>query len=109
MRNLTSVRKSRFDYVRMTGDQLRHALRDIDMQPAAFCRIFGVNGNVMGRWLKDEQDVPPWVYVTLRLLSAGPHMLAIAREAAAEHIRSDNDFPDRGEFPYRARRWEDSE
>lgn len=91
---------ARFEYKRMTGADLAAWLHELDLPADAFCRIFGVRPEVMARWLKDEQDIPPWVFVVVWLLKETPNGNAIARTAAANHIRIDRKFPDRGEFPY---------
>lgn len=91
---------ARFEYTRLTGRQIGDALAEIDLLPAAFCRIFGVRKEVMRKWLKDEQEPPPWVFVVLWLLREVPNGIAIARTAAANHIRLDREHPEYGEFPY---------
>jgi hypothetical protein len=98
---------ARFIYDRMTGRDLSEALRELAMPPNAFARIFGVRPEVMSRWLKGDQDIPPWVYPVTRLLSL-PHALGEARVAAAEHIKEDREHPERGEYPYQRHNEEDS-
>lgn len=99
---------ARFEYDRLTGKQLSDDLRSLDMPPNAFCRIFGVRKEVMGRWLKDAQEIPPWVYIALRLLAL-PHALGEARAAAAEHIKFDRENPQNGQFPYLGKEFDDEE
>lgn len=89
----------RFDYDRMKGDDLQTALTELGMQSFTFARIFGVRSPVVKRWLRDEQTIPAWVYVALRLLAL-PHGQSEARSAAAEHIIRDNKYPSRGEYPF---------
>lgn len=91
---------ARFDYRRMTAREFSEALREIDLQPDAFARIFGVRKEVVGRWLSGTQDVPSWPFVALWLLREIPNGIAIARTAAANHIEIDREHPDRGRFPY---------
>lgn len=90
---------ARFEYTRLTGKELSEDLSDLGMEPKTFCRIFGVNPNVMTRWLKDEQEPPPWVHVAMALLFL-PGAIPEARKAAAEHIKIDREHPEKGEFPF---------
>lgn len=89
----------RFEYERMKAEDFRKELTAIDMPAHAFARIFGVNSNVVDRWTKGEQDIPAWVYVALSLLRL-PEGLSTARQAAAQHIKTDNLRPELGEYPY---------
>lgn len=90
----------RFEYRRITGRELSEALDDLDLPAKAFCRIFGVNPQVMTRWLRGDQETPPWVFPVIWLLREIPEAVAIARSAAASHIVRDNEHPSRGEYPY---------
>lgn len=91
---------ARFEYQKMTGREFSAALAEIDLAPKAFARIFGVRPEVVQRWIKGEQDVATWVFPVMWLLREIPEGIAIARSAAANHIKIDRDHPDRGEFPY---------
>lgn len=90
----------RFTYARMTGKDLSEALREIDLKPRAFCRIFGVRPEVMSRWLKGTQDIATWVYPTVWLLREADNALGIVRTAAAHHVMIDHEHPEHGEFPF---------
>src|SRR5690606_10889095 len=83
---------ARFEYARMSADDFSKALHDIDLAPPAFARIFGVRIEVVTRWLKGEQDIPPWVFVVCWLLREIPNGIAIARTAAANHIARDHKY-----------------
>lgn len=89
----------RFEYDRLTGGELDVALRELDLPPYGFARIFGTRANVVKKWLRDEQDIPAWVFVAIALLRQ-PGALSAARQAAAQHIRVDNRYPNRGQYPY---------
>lgn len=91
---------ARFEYQKMTAREFSAALREIDLPPDAFARIFGVRKEVVARWLKGTQDVPPWVFVVLWILREVPNGIAIARTAAANHIAQDRKYVERGPFPY---------
>lgn len=84
----------------MSAADFSLALREIDLAPPAFARIFGIRIEVVTRWLKGEQDIPPWAFVALWLMREVPNGVAIARTAAANHIARDTKYPQRGEFPY---------
>ncbi|RWC91671.1 MAG: hypothetical protein EOS72_03175 [Mesorhizobium sp.] len=89
----------RFEYARMNGKELHETLTEIGMPPYGFARIFGVKADTVKKWLRDQQDIPPWVYVALSLLHVDG-ALGAARQAAAEHIKKDNKRLSAGEFPY---------
>lgn len=91
---------ARFRYRRMTPKEFRDELQEIDLPPHAFARIFGVRPETITKWMRGENEIPPWPFVVLWLLREIPNGIAIARTAAANHIEFDNKFPDRGEFPY---------
>lgn len=91
---------ARFEYQKMTAREFSDALAEIDLPPKAFARIFGVRPEVVQRWIRDEQDIPPWPFICLWLLREIPEGIAIARSAAANHIKTDRDNPGRGDFPY---------
>jgi hypothetical protein len=91
---------SRFEYDRMTGEEFEAGLREIEMHPKAFARIFGVQYRTVRKWLKEDgTGIPAWVYVALSLLRTSEAKIA-ARDAAARMIRIDNLKPQRGEYPY---------
>ncbi|TIR24002.1 MAG: hypothetical protein E5X34_13180 [Mesorhizobium sp.] len=89
----------RFEYSRMNGTELHETFTELGMPPYGFARIFGVKPDTVKKWLRDQQDIPPWVYVALSLLYVDG-ALGAARKAAAEHIKFDNKRPAAGEFPY---------
>jgi DNA-binding transcriptional regulator YdaS (Cro superfamily) len=89
----------RFEYERMKPNDFRDELAAIDMPSKAFARIFGVNSNVVDRWIKGDQDIPAWVYVALSLIRL-PEGFSTARQAAAQHIKKDNLRPELGDYPY---------
>lgn len=89
----------RFEYTRMNGQELHETFVELGMPPYGFARIFGVKPDTVKKWLRDQQDIPPWVYVALSLLYVDG-ALGAARQAAAEHIKLDNRRPAAGEFPY---------
>lgn len=91
---------ARFRYRRMTPKEFRDELQEIDLPPHAFARIFGVRPETITKWMKGDQDIPPWPFVALWLMREIPEGIAIARTAAANHIEFDNENPWRGEFPY---------
>ncbi len=94
----------RFEHDRLNGKRFRSELAILKMPAGAFARMFGVNLKVVQRWMRDEQDIPPWVRVALAMLVDDPGMIVVARRAAAEAIRLDKLHPERGEYPYRTAR-----
>ncbi len=94
----------RFEYDRIDGARFKRELAVLNMQPGAFARIFGVNLNVVKRWLRDEQDIPPWVRIVTTMMVDDAGMIVVARRTAAAAIKVDKLHPERGEYPYHARR-----
>ncbi|WP_378952149.1 hypothetical protein [Mesorhizobium sp. ANAO-SY3R2] len=91
----------RFEYDRMTAEDFRAALEGLDLPAKGFARIWGVRAGTVGKWVKGEQDIPPWVYVAFALMRQDGAMVT-ARDAAANMIRRDNLRPQLGEYPYAA-------
>ncbi|MFC5509302.1 hypothetical protein [Bosea massiliensis] len=94
----------RFEYDRIDAARFRRELAVLNMQPGAFARIFGVNLNVVKRWTRGEQDIPPWVRTVTAMMIDDAGMIVVARRAAATAIKLDKLHPERGEYPYHARR-----
>ncbi|RWM29428.1 hypothetical protein [Mesorhizobium sp.] len=90
---------ARFEYSRMTAPELNRVLKELELPGYGFARIFGVRPDTVRKWLRGELDIPPWVFVALSLLylDGARHE---ARRVAGLHIKRDNHYPNRGEFPY---------
>ena len=91
---------ARFEYERITGEELSALLATIEWQPKTFARIFGVRPDRLTKWIRGEEDAPPWVGVVVRMLAAHPANPPLARRLAADAIRTDRNRPEI-EFPYR--------
>lgn len=89
----------RFIYDPMTPDEFADALQHHGMKRDAFSRITGADANTVRRWHKGDLAIPPWVPVMLAAWQA-PTAIGHARSEANRRLRLDNDFPERGEYPY---------
>ncbi|MGT2467431.1 hypothetical protein ACVOMV_24980 [Mesorhizobium atlanticum] len=49
----------RSEYSRMTGTEFNRVLKELELPGYGFARIFGVRPDVVKRWLRGEQDIPP--------------------------------------------------
>lgn len=105
---MTATMARRFVYDRMTGEEFRTAMDQALVPQKAFARIFGVDPRVTERWYKGEQDIPVWVPIALALMSE-PAGIAIARREAAEWIKTDNERPDLGDYPFKTQRGDDDD
>lgn len=93
------VRK-RFEYQRMTAQELRDDLDAIAMPINAFARITGSLAERVQKWARGEEDIPTWVPVFTSVLRNVPGAVVEARQAAAERIVRDLKDPSGKEFPY---------
>ena len=93
---------ARFTYRRLTAQEFNAELDRQGMSIPSFARIFGVNLKTAERWATSG-DIPPWVPITLTLMTPDGS-LGLARMAAADFIERDNLRPERGDFPYRTAR-----
>jgi hypothetical protein len=59
----------RFEYDRMTGEQFRAALAQLDMTPLYFARITGKNQRKVRYWYDGEEDIPHDVMLICSLLT----------------------------------------
>lgn len=55
---------------RITPDQLRRALRYLDITQRGFAVYTGANERTVRRWCDGDLDVPPWVARMLELMGA---------------------------------------
>lgn len=94
------VARKRFEYTRMTGDELRADLKAMGMSVPAFARITGSIADRVQQWADGKEDVPTWVPVMTAILKNVPGAIPEARQEAAERIIRDLSHPERGEFPY---------
>lgn len=92
--------RKRFEYVKMTAEEFRVALHDLDIHPHTFARISGSLAERVNKWAFEHEDIPMWVPPFLAAMAAAPEALIAARREAAARIILDNQFPDRGHFPY---------
>ena len=53
---------------RMTSEQFRAAIESVGFSLAGFARISGANHRTVERWADDQQDIPLWVSVLLRVM-----------------------------------------
>lgn len=72
---------------RMSPAQFSKGLDDNGLTMREFCRITGTGPKTAQRWLDDEKDIPPWVPVTLALLTL-PGALTMAR-TVAQHFNKE--------------------
>jgi len=94
------VARKRFEYVRMTGDELTADLKEMGMSVPAFARITGSIADRVQQWAEGKEDIPTWVPVMTAVLKNVPGAIPEARQEAAERIIRDLSHPERGEFPY---------
>ena len=99
----------RFSYDRITPERLSAFFTEQDWSPNTFARIFGCDPKRVGKWLKGEEDAPPWVYPVVCILDEVPGAIPEARKAAADMIRLDRKHPEHGEYPYRQHQEDDDE
>lgn len=93
------VRK-RFEYRKMTGEELTRDLRAIGMSHKAFARITGSVADRVKQWCDGEEDIPNWTPILVAILKNVPGAIVEARQEAAERIKLDLSHPDLGEYPY---------
>lgn len=98
-KGMTMTRK-RFEYVRMTGEELTADLKAIGMPVTAFARITGSLAERVQKWANGEEDIPTWVPILTAIFKNVPGALPEARQAAAERIIRDYADPTGKEFPY---------
>jgi hypothetical protein len=55
-------------FQRITPEQFRKALLDLNIKVVDFAFITGSNPVTVQRWMAGTQDVPPWVPVMLALM-----------------------------------------
>lgn len=92
--------RKRFEYQRMTGQELTDDLRAMNMSVKAFARITGSIAERVQKWANGEEDIPAWIPVFTAVLKNVPGAIPEARQEAAERIIRDLSHPERGEFPY---------
>ncbi len=93
----------RFEYKRMTPDELREGLQTIGMPHGAFCRVFGLEPQRLNDFLSGDRDIPMWVPISIAMMARAPGALPEARQEAAERIIRDKARPQDGEYPYLAK------
>lgn len=65
----------------MTSQELRNALSSLGYSVIGFANKVGANERTVRRWVRNEQDIPPWVPVMIELMvqahksTHGPHYL----------------------------------
>ena len=101
--------RKRFEYQRMTGQDLTDDLRAMNMSVKAFARITGSIAERVQKWADGKEDIPTWVPVFTAVLKNVPGSIPEARQEAAERIIRDLQHPERGEFPYLEREVDDDE
>ena len=94
------VARKRFEYVRMTANELSADLEEIGMTVSSFARITGTIAERVQRWADGGEDIPTWVPIMTAIMKNVPGAIPEARQEAAERIIRDLSHPERGEFPY---------
>lgn len=92
----------RFEYDRIDPESLREFLDRMKIGHQEFARMTDTNPQTVKRWLSGKQDVPHWVALLVALLERAPDLSQYLRFVAWELVRFDNQFPERGEYPYSA-------
>lgn len=96
----TPMTRKRFEYVKMTAQEFSDALADIDLHPHAFARLTGSLAERVNKWVFGGEEIPQWVPGLMAALTASPEALVALRREAAARIIYDNQYRDRGQFPY---------
>jgi hypothetical protein len=65
----TASKSRRFEYDRMTAEQFRAALAQLDYTPVYFARITGKNRRKVQYWYDGEEDIPHDVLLICSLLT----------------------------------------
>lgn len=52
----------------MTAEEFRNELAALGFTPCGFASFAGANERTVRRWATNEQDIPAWVGVMLRLM-----------------------------------------
>lgn len=90
----------RFEYDRMTAERIKECFKRLGIDNLSFSRLTGVNRATVQKWENGEQDISPIAALVLETWMQNPSQLIIARNYAAKYIRFDNDYPERGEYPF---------
>ena len=92
----------RFNYRKLTADEFKTELRQLDMSLEAFARIFGIPLNKAREMTTGKRPIQNWIPIALALLRV-PSALGAARFVASEMIEDDRFHPEYGKFPYRGK------
>jgi hypothetical protein len=79
----------RYRYNRITGEQFSQALSDLRMGDVLFARLSGATDRRVQRWMRGEEEIPPFVPVLCSLLML-PGAIDTASEVA-QRMRSGED------------------
>lgn len=80
----------RFSYRRLTPEQFAAALRQHDLAPEAFARLYGVGTGRVQKWIEGSMEIPHPVAVVLTLLTL-PGAYSLIRRLAREMIEADRE------------------
>lgn len=94
----------RYEYQRPTAEELKALFDELERASGitigGFCRLFGLRGTTVEKWLKAKNDTPVWVVVVISILMTVHQSRPVARRAAGKIIVRDRHRPELGEFPY---------
>lgn len=79
---------------RMTAGQLSQAMNRLDLTGGQLARISGANVDRVHRWLKGQDDIPPYVQRDLDVWQKSEEAFRLSWEWADEHahdVRTDDD------------------
>ena len=100
----------RFEYRKMEVEEFLDRIGRLEINIKTFSRLTGVGLRTVERWTEinasKRQDIPPWVHLMLAYMDE-PGSMSLARDIAADIIKKDNMFPDRGEYPFADEEYDD--
>ncbi|CAM5769877.1 hypothetical protein [Bosea minatitlanensis] len=80
----------RYEYDRITGQQLKAALRDLGKTYGWFAKFYGVPRPRVLKWADDREDIPPAVigWLAMASMPGGAEMVERAMGSRVHDLRS---------------------
>lgn len=80
----------RYEYDRITGAQLKTALRDLGKSYGWFAKFYGVPRPRVLKWVNDREDIPPSVigWLAMASMPGGIELVERAMEPRTSDLRS---------------------